>query len=89
MKFSAYYFHMKTKTLADFQICISVPLIFHSCNNCVLLKRQGEIHWSIPFIMQSFSDTKFISLSCRYFGLLDKTFRNLLFPAICKLPVKM
>ena len=26
MKFSAYYFHMKTKTLADFQICISVPL---------------------------------------------------------------
>ena len=24
---SAYYFHMKTKILEDFQICISVPLI--------------------------------------------------------------
>ena len=29
---STYYFHMKTKILADFQICISVPL---SCNNSV------------------------------------------------------
>ena len=27
MKSSTYYFHMKTKTLSDFQICISVPLI--------------------------------------------------------------
>ena len=27
VKFSTYYFHMKTKILADFQICISVPLI--------------------------------------------------------------
>ena len=26
MKPSTYYFHMKTKILADFQICISVPL---------------------------------------------------------------
>ena len=26
MKSSAYYFHIKTKILADFQICISVPL---------------------------------------------------------------
>ena len=26
MKFSIYYFHMKTKILADFQICVSVPL---------------------------------------------------------------
>ena len=26
MKFSAYYFHVKTNILADFQICISVPL---------------------------------------------------------------
>ena len=26
MKSSTYYFHMKTKILADFQICISVPL---------------------------------------------------------------
>ena len=27
MKSSAYYFHMKTKILADFQICINVPLV--------------------------------------------------------------
>ena len=26
VKSSAYYFHMKPKILADFQICISVPL---------------------------------------------------------------
>ena len=26
MRSSTYYFHMKTKILADFQICISVPL---------------------------------------------------------------
>ena len=26
VKSSTYYFHMKTKILADFQICISVPL---------------------------------------------------------------
>ena len=26
MKSSAYYFHLTTKILADFQICISVPL---------------------------------------------------------------
>ena len=26
VKLSTYYFHMKTKILADFQICISVPL---------------------------------------------------------------
>ena len=28
MKSSMYYFHVKTKILADFQICISVPLSF-------------------------------------------------------------
>ena len=27
VKFSTYYFHMKTKIFTDFQICISVPLI--------------------------------------------------------------
>ena len=26
VKSSTYYFHMKTKLLADFEICISVPL---------------------------------------------------------------
>ena len=29
MKSSTYYFHIKTKILADFQICISVPLSFY------------------------------------------------------------
>ena len=28
MKPSIYFYHMKTKTLADFQIYISVPLVF-------------------------------------------------------------
>ena len=32
VKFSTYYFHRKTKTWADFQICISVPLIKLSIN---------------------------------------------------------
>ena len=30
MKSSTHYFHVKTKILADFQICISVPLIIWS-----------------------------------------------------------
>ena len=30
MKSSLYHFHIKTKILADFQICISVPLKFIS-----------------------------------------------------------
>ena len=37
VKCSTYYFHMETKILADFQICISVPLnqIAGSTNNLV------------------------------------------------------
>ena len=35
VKSSTYYFHMKTKILAYFQICISVPLIIHvTGDNC-------------------------------------------------------
>ena len=30
MKFSTYYFHVKIKILAHFQICISVPLIVNA-----------------------------------------------------------
>ena len=30
---STYYFHMKAKMLADFQICISVPLTAMTTNN--------------------------------------------------------
>ena len=33
MKSSTYYFHRKTKILADFQICISVPLIGSGTEN--------------------------------------------------------
>ena len=29
VKSSTYYFHMKTKILADFKICISVPLMLY------------------------------------------------------------
>ena len=44
MKSSTYYFHVKTKILADFQICISVPLSVENINGEVLLlvKLQGS-----------------------------------------------
>ena len=35
VKFSTYYSHMKTKILADFQICIRVPLIKTQLQNSV------------------------------------------------------
>ena len=35
MKSSTYYVHVKTKILADFQICISVPLIIFT-KHCIL-----------------------------------------------------
>ena len=38
VKSSAYYFHLKTKALADFQICISVPFI-RLMTYCVKLRR--------------------------------------------------
>ena len=41
MKSSAYCFHMKTKILADFQICISVPLIWNK-----LIKPQKRQLWN-------------------------------------------
>ena len=43
MKFSAYYFHMKTKTLADFQICISVPLKILRTTPCLSTAAQNLI----------------------------------------------
>ena len=52
-KSSAYYFHVKMKVLADFQICISVPLIQTSSKTLLLwiwIKSKGhttnsEKHW--------------------------------------------
>ena len=35
-KSSTYYFHMKTKILADFQICVSVPLTVPVKSNAAL-----------------------------------------------------
>ena len=32
---SAYYFYVKTKITADFQICISVPLTLNTCTEAV------------------------------------------------------
>ena len=32
VKYSTYYFHIKTKILVDFQICISVPLRYVNDN---------------------------------------------------------
>ena len=52
LKSSTYYFHMKTKILADFQICICVPLNFslnfnfscfdHNSNNNITLTENGK-----------------------------------------------
>ena len=50
VKSSAYYFRMKTKILADFQICISVPLmkrkkgLGHFLAAFKAFKTQKEIH---------------------------------------------
>ena len=38
VKFSTYYFRIKTEILADFRICISAPLIKLSKSNVVILK---------------------------------------------------
>ena len=42
VKFSTYCFHMKAKILADFQICISVPLRLCHCKAVsVIIKQEG------------------------------------------------
>ena len=43
MKSSTYYFHMKTKILADFQICISIPLSKHQRGKESSLKEKSAI----------------------------------------------
>ena len=44
MKSSTYYFHMKTKILTDFEICITVPLKhrFQSSSRLELIYRDCE-----------------------------------------------
>ena len=44
MKSSRYYFHMKTKIYADFQICISVPF------NIKIFAKSNKIELSEEFI---------------------------------------
>ena len=39
MKSSIYYFHMKTKIMADFQICFSVPLSFLMFSDETLIQK--------------------------------------------------
>ena len=53
---SAHYFHLKTKMLADFQVCISVPLSF-LCSKEVTKRTNGmEInHMMVTCIFQPFS----------------------------------
>ena len=54
---SAYYFYVKTKITADFQICISVPLTLNTCTEAVARRcsikgfvsgRIGKIHRKTP-----------------------------------------
>ena len=39
MKSSIYYFHLKTKVMADFQICFSVPLSFLMFSDETLIQK--------------------------------------------------
>ena len=53
LKSPTYYFHMKTKMLADFQICISEPLSVAQCF-------QVRIVWNSKFDPQSWLYGNFI-----------------------------
>ena len=44
MKSSTYFFHMKRKTLADFQICISVPLMSNQLLLTILTKSNFTVN---------------------------------------------
>ena len=64
VKSSTYYFHMKTKILADFQICISVPLIrskFTLTNSLLKLTSHGRY---IKLFVVSGSIKKLFSVDC-------------------------
>ena len=56
VKFSTYYFHMKTKLLADFQICISVPLTSEKKQNWLqkTLSHLAELAHLCVFIWKIF-----------------------------------
>ena len=47
-KSSPYYFHMKTKILADFQICVNVPLITVLVRNENLVKSGNLTEGKVP-----------------------------------------
>ena len=44
MKSSTYYFHVKRKILADFQICISVPLTELTFGDEITTSEKFQIH---------------------------------------------
>ena len=50
VKSSTYYFHMKTKILAEFQICISVPLIRTNMAPCFIKFISDSVTKNCKFI---------------------------------------
>ena len=75
MKPSTYYFHVKTKILADFQICVSVPLPFTSkkfpdtfkLSDITLVYRKVD----------SSDEANYIPVSI--FSLVSKVFENIIY----------
>ena len=59
MKFSTYYFHMKTRILAGFQNCISVPLSATNCSNFVSAAFVDMV-LSCSFKVKRFHDNDFL-----------------------------
>ena len=62
VKFSTYYFHVKTEIFADFQICISVPLILKIClgKPCKLIE---HLWWR--FSTKVFNDWKPLTVNAK------------------------
>ena len=56
VKFSEYYFHVKAKTLADFQICLSVPFINTNCKK-IIYKKDFFCFSCLDFGFTSIKDT--------------------------------
>ena len=72
VKSSTYYFHMKTKIMADFQICISIPLRY--CKEIADLLFWVILAWlSTPKMIVS----NWKNLSCLFFPFSLRYFRNI------------
>ena len=58
LKFSTYYFHMKTKILSDFQICISASLSSLHCVESFQIRTEyGEIQSISPYSVRMRENT--------------------------------